>query len=355
MKQMVSYARERLIRGAAQMRQWVGDTRGNVAIIFGITTVPLMIALGMAVDLSNQMRVQQRLAGVADAVALAAAQVSDDEQAMLALANQYMEANGASDLGEGVTITNVDVAFNPDTNRVTVDLTANVETTLMGLAGVDHTTASARTVTGLEATAGIPVSLVLVLDVSGSMDWGDKIGDLITAATSLLDQLDAADTAGNRLRTGLITYSSSVQQVVQMDWGIDNTRPVIQTLNAWGGTSSTKAMNKAKNWMIDEDEENAHLEASGQDPLEFVIFMTDGDNNYAIDDTKTQNKCDTIKANDVEVFTVAFEAPAGGQALLEYCADDADHYFDAQNPEEFLEAFEIILEYIQTSMLRIVE
>jgi Flp pilus assembly protein TadG len=337
------------------MRHWVKDTRGNVALIFGITAMPLLIAMGMAIDLSNQMRVQQKLAGVADAVALAAAQVVGDEQAMLALANNYLQANGGSDLGEGITITAVDISFNDETNRVTVDLTANVATTLMGLAGINNTTANARTVTGLEATAGTPASLALVLDVSGSMGWNGKIDDLITAATSLLDQLEAADTTGNRLRTGLVTYSSSIQESVAMDWGIDHTRAVVQTLDAWGGTASTKAMNRAKTWMIGEDEEQEHLQESGQEPLEFVIFMTDGDNNDSQDDTKTQKRCDKIKQHDVEIFTIAFQAPAGGQALLEYCASSEDHYFDASSSEEFLEAFDLILEQIQTSMLRIVE
>lgn len=342
----------RLIRHAFQMLR---DRGGNVAIIFGFTITPIMIAMGMAVDLGNQSRVQQRLAGVADAVALAAAQVSGDDQTMQDLANTYLQANGMSDLGNGVSLTDVSVVFNPDTNRVTVELTADVETVMMGIAGIDHTTVSARTVTGLEATAGIPVSLVLVLDVSGSMGWYGKINDLILAATSLLDKLDAADTAGNRLRTGLVTYSSSVQDVDQMDWGISHTRATIQTLSANGGTASTKAMNKAKKWTIYEEEETAHLDESGQEPLEFVIFMTDGDNNYSEDDTKTKNKCDTIKAASVEVFTVAFQAPSGGQALLEYCATSEDHYFDAQNSQQFLEAFDIILDAITTSALRIVE
>lgn len=331
------------------------NCRGNVAMIFGITALPLLLTIGMAIDFNNQTRVQQRLAAVADAVALAASQVTDDEELMQATAASYLAANGANALGEGVTLTNQSVSYDPDTKLVTVELSAAMNTNVMGVVGIDHLDVSAKTVTGPKTTAGTPVSLTLVLDVSGSMDWFGKIDDLKTAATSLLDQLAAADTQGDRLRTGLVTYNSEVQDVNQMDWGITHTRATVQTLTANGGTSSTKAMNKAKKWLTDEDEENAHLAASGEEPLEFVIFMTDGDNNYSEDDTKTKNKCDALKAADVQVFTVAFEAPSGGQALLEYCASSEEHYFDAQNSEEFLEAFDIILEQITTSMLRIVE
>ena len=338
-----------------QIRRFMRQTSGNVAMIFGITALPLLLTIGMAVDLNNQTRVQQRLAAVADAVALAAAKSTGDEEAMQAVADNFLAVNGAADLGDGVTLTASSVSFDPDTKRVTVELAARMDTSMMGIAGINHLDVTAKTVTGLEATAGTPVSLVLVLDVSGSMDWNGKIGDLRTAATSLLDQLAAADTQGNRLRTGLVTYNSEVQDVDQMDWGITHTRATVQTLTANGGTASTKAMNKAKAWMVGEDEEAAHLNESGQEPLEFVIFMTDGDNNDSKDDTKTKKRCDKIKEHNATIFSVAFEAPSGGQALLEYCATSEEHYFDAQNSEEFLEAFDLILEQITTSMLRIVE
>lgn len=330
-------------------------TSGNVAMIFGITVLPLLLTIGMAIDLNNQTRVQQRLAAVADAAALAAAKSSGDEETMQEVANNYLTANGAPDLGDGVTLTSSSVTFDPDTDRLTVELTARMDTSMMGIAGINHLDVHAKTVTGLEATAGTPVSLVLVLDVSGSMEWNGKIEDLKTAATTLLDQLAAADTQGNRLRTGLVTYNSSVQDVDQMDWGIAHTRATVQVLTANGGTASTGAMNKAKAWMVGQDEETAHVNESGQEPLEFVIFMTDGDNNDSKDDTRTKKRCNKIKDHGATIFSVAFEAPSGGQALLENCATSEEHYFDAQNSEEFLEAFDLILEQITTSMLRIVE
>ena len=49
------------------------DTRGNVAIIFGVATVPLMIAAGCAVDIARAHIVQNRLQAALDAGAMAAA------------------------------------------------------------------------------------------------------------------------------------------------------------------------------------------------------------------------------------------------------------------------------------------
>jgi len=82
--------------------------------------------------------------------------------------------------------------------------------------------------------------------------------------------------------------------------------------------------------------------------------MTDGNNNFGSDDVATKALCDSIKADGVEIYSVAFEAPSGGQALLQYCATDESHYFDAENSDEFLAAFDEIGDRIETALLRIV-
>jgi Flp pilus assembly protein TadG len=54
--------------------------------------------------------------------------------------------------------------------------------------------------------------------------------------------------------------------------------------------------------------------------------------------------CDEIKAAGVEVYTIGFGITPGGAAdqLLEFCATDADHYFQADSQQEMLEAFDAI-------------
>lgn len=52
--------------------------------------------------------------------------------------------------------------------------------------------------------------------------------------------------------------------------------------------------------------------------------------NTAQSDPNTRAICDAANANDrgVVVFAIGFEAPAGGQALMQYCASSAAHYYD---------------------------
>ncbi len=347
-------------RAAGALTRFFADRRGNVAMIFGIAALPLMIAMGVAIDYGNTSRVDQKLAGIADAVALAAANVSNDPDAREELANKFLAANSGLDLGSGVNLTDIQIVFDDENERVSVTLVANIDTTLMGLAGINHTNATGHSVAGYEVSGSHPVSLGLVLDVSGSMAWNNKIGTLRTAATGLLDQLHTNDPDDVYVRTGLTTYNTDVVSTVRMDWGVDHTRSVVQTLIASGGTASTRAVNVTGGWLRGNSESAHHnqQEVHGDEeiePLRFLIFMTDGDNNQSRDDRRTKRKCDQIKADGIEIFSVAFEAPIRGRELLEYCSTDEDHYFDARNSQDFLDAFEAIGLRIQTSMLRLVE
>jgi uncharacterized protein YegL len=116
----------------------------------------------------------------------------------------------------------------------------------------------------------------------------------------------------------------------------------VKALTATGGTDSSDAMAKAYAKVIDASEDTAHKNKNGQTPSKFIVFMTDGDNNYTSADTATKATCDTAKAKGVEIFSVAFMAPTRGQALLQYCATDTSHYYDANNAAELVAAFKEI-------------
>lgn len=50
-------------------------------------------------------------------------------------------------------------------------------------------------------------------------------------------------------------------------------------------------------------------------------------------DARTQSICDAAKANDIVVFTIGFEAPSNGVAVLQNCASSISHYFDVDGLE----------------------
>ena len=338
----------------------MNDCSGHVAMIFGLATLPLFISVGVAVDMAQQSRVHLKLAGTADAIALAAARSYKDEQLRDTIGNKYLDANLEAEYGPGVTIVDLDVDFNDTDRLVTVRLIADVPTIMMGIAGIHKTTADLKSIVTYEGHVSEPVSLGLVLDVSGSMNTNDKIGTLITAARSLLLKLKNADPEKIYVRTGLATYSSSIQDTVTMRWGVGRARRTIRDLTAGGGTQSTEAFERVGDWLMGNTEHDEHAAQPVHEGEEFelhrfMIFMTDGDNNYSSDDTETKALCDQYKADGIEIYSVAFEAPSGGRALLEYCATDDAHYYDADDEEEFLAAFDEIGDRIETALLRIVE
>ncbi len=339
--------------------RWTSDVRGNVAMMFGITLLPIMLAVGVAIDYGQGAAVQQKLAGTVDSIALAAARSHDDDQLRQTIGQKFLDAN-MDMYGPGVVIQSLIVEFDDETKTVTVRVVAEVPTHLMSIAGIDSQIISSESTVSYEGHVSEPVSLALVLDVSGSMGWNNKIGTLRTAATHLLDKLRTADPDAIYVRTGLVTYSNRIRHTETMDWGIDQTRPVVQSLSANGGTASTAAVSAAGGWLRGNSENAQHAHQAVHEGEEFelhrfMIFMTDGDNNNRSDDRGTERQCDQIKADGVEIFTVAFEAPRRGRDLLEYCATSEDHYFDADNSADFLAAFEEIGDRIESAFLRIVQ
>ena len=54
------------------MNRFRRDQRGNLAVIFAVATVPLISAIGVAIDYSEATRIKAKLQSAADAAAVAA-------------------------------------------------------------------------------------------------------------------------------------------------------------------------------------------------------------------------------------------------------------------------------------------
>ena len=98
-------------------------------------------------------------------------------------------------------------------------------------------------------------------------------------------------------------------------------------------------------------------------PRKVAVLMTDGENTLrfrnsdgrhiqpssnattAKGEIKKTNEvtkaiCDDMKANKIEIYTVAFMVTdPDAKQLLENCATDASHYYDASDPAKLLAAF----------------
>ena len=391
-------------------RGFITDRGGNFGMMTAILLPVLLASAGVAMDLAKLVQVRSALQDAADSAALSAASalagkgISDEEA--IALAKKFLAAqfkntslNGGTMPTEGEEDAIEDLADSAlasvqrtagasgatNTYEVTVnghyDVAMNAFTKLLGYDKVRVSVASTSESTTESKNA---LSMYLVVDRSGSMgentstvneaqptkveyyqcgrSWCSrtvtnyvlKIDALKVAVADLVDQLNTADPENKYVRTAAISYNSSSQSPTTFQWGTTAVTNYVNALTATGGTDSSNAVKTAYQKVTAASEVNAHIAKNGQkDPGKFIVFMTDGDNNYTSADTSTKAWCDSAKAAAVEIFTVAFMAPSRGQELLKYCASDTSHYYDANDAAQLVAAFKEIGEKASMAATRL--
>ena len=188
-------------------RAFATEKSGQVAIIFGLSLVPSILAIGCGVDLSRAVVVRQRLGEALDAAGLAVGgTVGLSESAMTELAQKYFYANYPdADLG---TVTALSVTQSEeDENVIRVAGAAKVETAFMSLIGIGYMDVAVEIEVTRESKG---LEIALALDNTGSMS-GSKITSLRTATTTLINILFGQETVNEKLKMSLIPFSQTVR------------------------------------------------------------------------------------------------------------------------------------------------
>lgn len=187
------------------------DEKGNIAILFALFLVPMLVAVGLAVDGLRALNAATTTANALDSAALAAARamadgnLSDDD--VTDVANDYFEANIRGDGKVSYSSHDaLEVTINRETGEVTAAINTHVPTTLGQIAHIDKFSMR-REATALAGIGEIEVGLML--DVTGSMD-GRKLEALKRATTDLVEIVIPEGTNADRVRVGFAPYSASV-------------------------------------------------------------------------------------------------------------------------------------------------
>jgi Flp pilus assembly protein TadG len=144
-----------------------------VAIIFALMLIPLLLAVGIAVDYLRAYQARTALQEVVDAAGLAAgADQAASDAVVIQTAQRYVDANIAphiQKLGIVAPVTIVTPQVNPVTNKRTIVISAStsLKTTFMRFAYIYDLPLSART--DIQRTEAGPVQVVMVLDATNSM------------------------------------------------------------------------------------------------------------------------------------------------------------------------------------------
>ena len=176
--------------------------------------------------------------------------------------------------------------------RVTVNKGTTVKTVIRNVAIVngeekDATTTVVKKVC-VKTTAETVNSLdmILVLDISGSMDENNRLADLKTAAKNLTNKLFSAQTDSTLT---LIKYSTTASNPTTYQYDQkDQALKAIKNLKADGGTNFYKALDTTINTIGNNPNRNT-----------IVVFLTDGAPTFYRKDNEPGNKLiETNSSND---------------------------------------------------------
>lgn len=190
---------------ARRGNRFLASRRGSTAIIFGLAAIPMLIAAGCAIDLSRALIVRQRLGQALDAAGLAVARdvTATTQTQMQQIVDVFFAANYPNtELGvpSAVTVT-------PTSNGVKLAATADVDTAIMRIVGLDKLTVNVANEV-VRATTRLRVALAL--DTTKSMDDDGKLPALITATKSLLTQLKNVGTNPGDVYVSIIPFSKDI-------------------------------------------------------------------------------------------------------------------------------------------------
>lgn len=175
-----------VLRGSLQCA--VHDQRGSIAVTFGISLIPITLAVGAAVDFSRASSAKAKLDALADAAALTAVNKTAMSMTAAAAKSQAEKIfNSQAALISGVNVAAVQVTVSEGTTRsAVVTYSATQPTVMMGLVGM-----STMTLKG-EATAAsaVPsyIDFYLLLDNSPSMGVAATPSDITKMVNATTDK-----------------------------------------------------------------------------------------------------------------------------------------------------------------------
>ncbi|MGE3865942.1 MAG: pilus assembly protein TadG-related protein [Hyphomonadaceae bacterium] len=205
-------------------RNWLGARanafrrarKGNVAMIFALATIPILIAGGAGVDLARALAVRAKLYAAVDAAALAVAAkpgATLDQQKVLA--QQYFNANYQLNPSFGAPMP---VSVTVANSTVTVKTEVTMPTTLMAVAGIEHVPVKASS----EVVWGqTKLWVALALDNTGSMcepssqpcpspGSTTKMYALKAATKELLNILKNASATAGDVQAAIVPFAKDV-------------------------------------------------------------------------------------------------------------------------------------------------
>lgn len=385
-------------RPRSKLTGFLRSESGNFALFSALLVPVLFVAGSLAIDTANMMSMKTRLQNAADGAALATASGLANEKIAPSEAELF-----AATFFKGL-VSEDKAAFDGFSATPTVKITSSgsgkkivwqVQVAVQGsqsltsmahLMGRDTAQLAVSGTSQSARDASNPLSMMLVLDRSGSMSWASgqkktvmvpkycgyyyyyhyytyqcgteaglvdvpKIDVLKEAVANLVTHIRDSDATDEYARMGAVSYNYQTTSSDKLDLSWDKSKVTTFTnaLVAENGTYAVDAMKWAYEKVTGSGEINAHFSKNGsKNPSKFIVFMTDGEhdtgsssqNDYA--DKMTKEHCTSAKNKGTIIFAVAFQAPQRGKDLLSACSSGSKYYYDASSAAELTKAFNAI-------------
>ena len=189
------------------------DRRGASAVFLAVSLIPMVGAVGLAVDSSLGYLLKARMSKSLDAAGLAAGRKALDDDAE-EIARAYFDANFGEELGV-IELTDFQFELDDEQRHVTLSAEATTPTYFMRVFGHDAMTVSARTVIERQTTG---MELALVMDNTGSM-WssdtktniaGTPFEAMQNAAFDLIDIIYGEEEELDNVWVSLVPFVAAV-------------------------------------------------------------------------------------------------------------------------------------------------
>jgi Flp pilus assembly protein TadG len=217
---------------------FVRDRRATMHILLAAGILPLLAAVGLAVDGGLGFMLKNRMGKALDVAGIAAGRVVYSDY-YATEAREFFDANfPANYLGAQVT----HFAITPDADKefITLDATASMPTRFMHIFNINSMTVSAHTVINRQNRG---MELALVLDNTGSMS-GSPMTTMKQAAHDLIQILYGSETTLPNMWVSIVPYVATVNiGTDHASWLAANDR-----VNTPGAYSSSQQFPVAAPW-----------------------------------------------------------------------------------------------------------
>ncbi|MGQ7791874.1 vWA domain-containing protein [Faunimonas sp. B44] len=156
--------------------------------------------------------------------------------------------------------------------------------------------------------------------------------------------------------TAVVCATTKLPEIVPLNTNLADLRVRINNMQADGNTNITIGLAWGQTLLSPEAPFTQGVAWGTEDVSKVLILITDGDNTenrWTKDQTRIDQRtslaCDAVKAKKILLYTVRLQE--GNQTLLRQCATSTDHYFNVENVNDLVPAFQAI--GAQLSELRI--